>query len=191
MTNKSNLNCIDCSDKICRKQQISCKRERFNKEETINQYLKIRNSNVIKAAAKLVDNGKAGTLSRVEEIIEFSKTMNYKNIGLAYCYGMEKYAKVIQTIFSENGLVIIPISCSVGGLKQSEINTASCIHKVTCNPIGQAQQLNAENVDFTIIFGICLGHDILLQRNLNMDFTTLVVKDRVFHHNPLKALEIN
>jgi len=172
------------------KQQMSCERESFNKEETINQYLEIRNSKIVEAASELVDNGKAGTLSRIEEIIEFSKTMNYKNIGLAYCYGMEKQAKVLQTIFSENGLVIIPISCSVGGLKQSEINTTTCIHKVTCNPIGQAQQLNAENIDFTIIFGICLGHNILLQRNLNMDFTTLVVKDRVFHHNPLKALEI-
>ena len=189
--NKKNvtMNCIDCNDKICRKQSNSCKREDFNNEEVIKQYKDKRNSSIVNAAAMLVDNGKAGTLSRIDEIIEFSKTMNYKKIGLAYCYGMEKQAKALQKIFTDKGLSLTSISCSVGGLKQSVINSKSCIHKVSCNPIGQAQQLISENVDFTIILGICLGHDILLQSNLNMDFTTLVVKDRVFHHNPLKAME--
>ena len=115
--------------------------------------------------------------------------MNYNKIGLAYCYGMEQTAMKIKKIFIENSLDIIPISCSVGGLTQSEINTASCIHKVSCNPIGQAEQLNSENVDLTIVMGICLGHDILLHKNLNMDFTTLVVKDRVYNNNPIKIFE--
>ncbi len=185
------MNCIECSDKICRKQQSSCEQESFGKTETITQYLDKSNCEIIKAAAQLVDGGRAGTLSRIEEIIEFSKTMNYNKIGLAYCFGMEKHSRAIQTIFKEKQLNIIPISCSVGGLKQSEVNTDSCIHKVACNPLGQAQQLNNENVDLTIIMGICLGHDILLQRNLKMDFTTLVVKDRVNNHIPIKSLENN
>ncbi len=185
------MNCIDCNDKICRKQQNSCERESFDKTETIEQYQESSNCEIIKAAAHLVDNGKAGKLSRFQEIIEFSKSMNYKKIGLAYCYGMERQAIAIQKIFSENELTILPISCSVGGLKQSEVNVASCIHKVSCNPLGQAQQLNDENVDFTLVMGICLGHDILLQRNLKMDFTTIVVKDRVHNHSPLKELERN
>jgi len=183
------MDCIDCIDKVCRKQQESCERESFDKTATIEQYQDNSNCEIIKAAAQLVDGGRAGKLSRIEEIIEFSKTMNYKKIGLAYCFGMEKHAISIQKIFVENGLPMIPISCSVGGLKQSEVNADSCIHKVSCNPLGQAQQINSENCDFAIIMGICLGHDILLQRNLKMDFTTLVVKDRVHHHSPLKALE--
>jgi len=178
------MDCIDCNDKICRKQPNSCEKESFDKKETISKYLDSSNCEIIKAAAKLVDNGKAGKLSRLQEIIEFSKTMNYKKIGLAYCYGMEKQVLKFKKILSDNGLEIIPISCSVGGLKQSEINQESCIHKVSCNPLGQAQQLNSENVDFTIVFGICLGHDIILQRNLKMDFTTFVVKDRVFQNQP-------
>ena len=36
--------------------------------------------------------------------------------------------------------------------------------------------------------GLCLGHDILLQKTLLTDFTTFVVKDRVLKHNPLLAL---
>jgi len=182
------MNCTDCNDKVCRKQQNSCGRESFNKEEIIHQYQDISNSEIVQASAQLVDDGRAGTLSRIEEILEFAKTMNYKKIGLAYCYSMEKYAKIIQNKFSEKGFSVSSVSCSLGGLKQSEVNATSCIHKVSCNPIGQAQHLNSEKVDLTLIIGICLGHDILLQRNLNMDFTTFIVKDRFFKHNPLLSL---
>lgn len=183
------MNCTDCSDKICIKQQNSCSKESFKKEETLHNYHKTENKTIVDASALLVDNGRAGTLSRIDEICEFAKSLNFKKIGIAYCYGMEKNVKKIESYFKEKGFEVSAVSCSVGGLKQSEVNETSCIHKVSCNPIGQANQLNSENVDLTVVVGICLGHDILLNRNLNMDFTTLVVKDRVFNHNPLKALE--
>ena len=51
-----------------------------------------------------------------------------------------------------------------------------------------ANILNSSGVQFTILMGLCLGHDILLQKNLNMDFTTFIVKDRVTKHNPLLGL---
>ncbi|MEI7596191.1 MAG: DUF1847 domain-containing protein [Bacteroidota bacterium] len=183
------MDCLNCENKICRKEQGSCSDVIFNKEYIRQMYQINENKSVIESAAQLVDNGRAGTLSRIAEIVEFAKLMNYKKIGLAYCYGMERDAKNLQAIFAELGLNIIGISCSVGGLQQSEVNAKSCIHKVSCNPLGQAEQLNTEDVDLTIVMGICLGHDILLTRNLTMDSTTLVVKDRVFNHNPLKFLE--
>lgn len=183
------MNCTDCGDKVCRKQQDSCEREDFDKAETIRQYQENSTEKIIHASAHLVDNGRAGTLSRIDEIAEFARSMNYQKIGLAYCYGMEKYAITIQNLFSEKGFAVSAVSCSVGGLKQSEVNAASCIHKVSCNPIGQAHQLNFEQVDLTLIIGICLGHDILLQRHLKMDFTTLIVKDRVHNHHPLLAIK--
>ena len=33
-----------------------------------------------------------------------------------------------------------------------------------------------------------MGHDILIQKHLKMDFTTFAVKDRVLGHNPILAL---
>ena len=181
------MNCTKCNDKRCLKQQSSCNRESFTKSEVIDQYQELANSEIIQVAAQLVDNGRAGTLSRVEEIVEFANLMNYKKLGLAYCYGMEQHAKAMETILTDKGFKVSAVSCSVGGLNQSEVNSASCIHKVSCNPLGQAKQLNAENVDLTLVIGICLGHDILLNRNLKMDFTTLVVKDRKNNHAPLKG----
>jgi uncharacterized metal-binding protein len=115
--------------------------------------------------------------------------MNYKKIGLAYCYGMEKDMQNIKILLNSQGIKISAISCTVSGLAQDEVNSQSCIHKVSCNPIGQAEQLNGEKTDFVIIAGICLGHDILLQRNIKCDFTTLIVKDRVYNHNPIMAAQ--
>jgi uncharacterized metal-binding protein len=182
------MNCTTCDDKMCRKQQTSCDRESFDKNEVIAEYQDISNREIVKAAAELVDSGRAGTLSRMEEIVEFAQTMGYKKLGLAYCYGMEQYANAIETVLIDKGFKVSAVSCSVGGLKQSEVNSASCIHKVSCNPLGQAEQLNTENVDLTLVVGICLGHDILLNRTLNMDFTTLVVKDRKNNHAPLLGI---
>ena len=183
------MNCTTCSDKVCRKSQSSCEKEIFKKSEVINNYQNPKNSEIVKAAAELVDGGRAGTLSRIEEIIEYAKLMKYQKIGIAYCYGMEQYAKAIETLLTDEWFDVSAVSCSVGGLKQSEVNDASCIHKVSCNPLGQADQLNAEEIDLTLVVGICLGHDILLNRNLKMDFTTLVVKDRKFNHAPLQGIK--
>lgn len=183
------MNCTTCEDKVCRKQLESCDRTSFFKNEILEQYKEVAHCEIVKAATELVDSGRAGTLSRMEEIIEFAKRMNYQKLGIAYCYGMEKQAKAIEKLLADEWFDVSSVSCSVGGLKQSEVNSASCVHKVSCNPLGQAEQLNAEKVDLTLVIGICVGHDILLNRNLGMDFTTLVVKDRKFNHAPLLGIE--
>jgi uncharacterized metal-binding protein len=181
------MDCTNCQPKTCRESE-SCGIEKFDNAEVIIDYQKPQNQKILQAAASLVDNGKAGTLSRLQETIVFIKGMGYKKIGLAYCYGMEKEAKLLKKIFKAVGIRLRAVSCTVGGIRQNEINMSSCIEKVSCNPLGQARELNDEGVDFVIIMGICLGHDILLQRNLKSDFTTIVVKDRVFGNAPLKAI---
>jgi uncharacterized metal-binding protein len=148
------------------------------------------NMKIVQAAANLVDHGRAGTLSRLQEVIEFSKSMNFKRIGIAYCYGMEHDAALITTIFRESGFKIFPVSCTTGGFKQSDVNIASKIEKVSCNPLAQAAQLNAESVDFTITVGLCMGHDILFNKHIESYTTTLLVKDRVHNHNPVDAIAI-
>jgi uncharacterized metal-binding protein len=181
------MDCTNCQPKTCRDSE-SCGIEKFNGPEVIIDYQEPENQKILQAAASLVDNGKAGTLSRLQETIEFIKSMGYKKVGLAYCYGMEKEAKLLKKLFKAEGIRLRAVSCTVGGINQNEINTSSCIEKVSCNPLGQARELNEEGVDFVIIMGICLGHDILLQRNLKSDFTTLVVKDRIFANALLQAI---
>jgi len=146
------------------------------------------NQQIIQAAANLVDNGRAGTLSRLQEIVEFSRSMNFQRIGLAYCYGMEGDAGLVARFLSDSGLKPVPVSCTTGGFKQSEVNATSEAQSVSCNPLAQAEQLNSESVDLTLTMGLCLGHDILFQKQIQSYTTTLVVKDRVHSNNPIKAV---
>jgi uncharacterized metal-binding protein len=182
------MDCTQCAPKFCRKSS-TCGAEQFDRNQLASQYAEEQNQQIVQAASLLVDNGRAGSLSRLQEIIEFVKSMKYHKIGLAYCYGMENDAITLKDVFRKEGLRLQTVSCTVGGLSESDVHSASCDLHVSCNPIGQAQQLNAEGTEFVILMGICLGHDILLQRNPTVDFTTFVVKDRVFNHQPLTALK--
>ncbi len=181
------MDCIHCSPKTCRNVD-SCGAERYDAAAVKEAYQEPSAQSIVQAAAALVDGGRAGTVSRLREIIEFAHTMKYKKIGLAYCYGMERDAEAVGAIFREHGIRLTGVSCTVGGITQDSVNQSSCTQKVSCNPIGQAEQFNAEGVDLVILMGICLGHDILLQRSLRSDFTTFVVKDRVFDNDPLRIL---
>ena len=67
-------------------------------------------------------------------------------------------------------------------------NRESDLPGLSCNPLGQAAQINAAAPDLTVTMGLCLGHDILFHRHLEGDVTTLVVKDRVHGHAPRKGL---
>ncbi len=57
-----------------------------------------------------------------------------------------------------------------------------------CNPIAQAEILNAVGTDLNVIVGLCVGHDALFTKHSRAPVTTLVVKDRVTGHNPVAVL---
>lgn len=142
-----------------------------------------------RAASILVDDGRAGTLNRLEEITEYAKLRGYRLLGVAYCYGMEPEAALLREYLQKEGFKAVMVSCTVDGVPECEVNTAADGQSVSCNPIGQANALNRSGAEFTILMGLCLGHDVLIQKNLEMDFTTWVVKDRVTKHRPMDALQ--
>jgi len=181
------MNCLQCKTKLCRA-GTACGAESFTAGSMGQKYHDLHSQRIVQAAAQLVDNGRAGTLSRLQETIEFIKIMEYKKVGLAYCYGMEKQADAVFQKIKEAIPSVIGISCTVGALGQHQVNKKSSITNVSCNPLSQAEQLNNEGVDFVIVMGLCLGHDILFQKHIQADCTTLVVKDRVYNHCPLEAL---
>ncbi len=181
------MDCTKCNTKNCRATG-SCNAQKFDSEALKVTYGLPDNQNIIQAAANLVDNGRAGTLSRLQEIVEFSTSMRFHRIGIAYCYGMEADTALVAQFLRENGFKTIPVSCTTGGFKQSEVNATSEIQSVSCNPFAQAEQLNLESVDLTLTMGLCLGHDILFQKQIQSLTTTLVVKDRVHNNNPIHAV---
>ncbi len=178
------MDCTKCTVKGCRKAQPCFDRS----SAYIDNYYSEENRTYTKSASLLIDNGKAGTLTRIEEIVEFSKERRFSKLGVAYCYGLEKEAVLLREYLENEGLKPVMVSCTVDGIKESQLDPAKIKNTVSCNPLGQANILNSSGVEFTILMGLCLGHDILIQKNLKMDFTTFVVKDRIFKHNPLIGL---
>jgi uncharacterized metal-binding protein len=178
-------NCLDCSSKSCKTNGSDC----FGlHQSSIKTYGEGAAPAIIQSASQLVDKGRAGQLSRFQEVIEFCQSRDYKNIGLAYCFGMEPIAGEIRTIMKDKGLNILPARCTMGGVRESEIDPVKNGEAISCNPAGQAHFLN-ERADFVIEMGLCLGHDVLFHQELTVPFTVLIVKDRVYNHNPLEGIK--
>ncbi len=178
------MDCTLCTAKGCRT-NIPCT---DYSHEYIDFYQKEEILTTIRSASELVDDGRAGNLSRLEEIVAYAGLKNYRTLGVAYCYGMEKEAVLLKKYLKNEGVEPVMVSCTVDGLKESQIDSAKCVDSISCNPLGQANILNSSSVDFTILMGLCLGHDILIQKALTMDFTTWLVKDRVTMHRPMEGL---
>jgi len=182
------MECTLCNLKSCR-QLSSCGIEKFDRKEALDAYHDPDTQTVVQAAAHLVDAGRAGTLSRIEEIAEFATERGWKRLGLAYCFGMEAEASLVSRFFRSRKFRVEAVSCSTGAFAQDKMNETSAIHKTGCNPLGQAEQIRSAAVDLVIEMGLCLGHDMLLhERMAGIPSTTLVVKDRTTGHDPLKAI---
>ena len=58
---------------------------------------------------------------RIEETIDFCKSMDYKRIGLAFCGALHREAAVVAKIFRAHGLETVSVMCKVGGIDKAAI----------------------------------------------------------------------
>jgi len=131
---------------------------------------------------------------RIVEVLEFAEKMKYRRLGLAFCIGLRKEAKIVKKIFSANGFDVISVVCKVGRVPKEKIGVRddqkiSVGHfESMCNPILQISILNDEKSDFNVLMGLCVGHDSLFFKYAEAPCTVLAVKDRLLGHNPLAAI---
>jgi uncharacterized metal-binding protein len=132
---------------------------------------------------------------RIVELIEFSKKRGYKKLGLAFCGGLSSEARTLTEILENHGFEVISVRCKVGatpkekiGIKPEEKIAGAGNWETMCNPIAQAEIINAANVDFAVMLGLCIGHDTLFIKYCRVPMTVIAVKDRVTGHNPLAPL---
>jgi len=168
------------------------------REETVNQeifaeYAKTANSEFFIVSSDIEAIG-YGKWPRLKETIEFCKRLGYQKVGLAFCRGLRKEAKVIDSILKSHGLDVVSVICKTGGISKEQVGIAE-EHKLNpgryepmCNPIAQAVLLNSQQTDFNITVGLCVGHDSLFYKYSDALVTTLIVKDRVLAHNPVGAV---
>jgi len=137
------------------------------------------------------------TKTRIVEICEFAKKMGYERLGLAFCVGLTKEARLVTEILESHGFEVVSVLCKAGrtskeliGLEESE-KIFQGSDEAMCNPIYQASLLNEEDSELNILLGLCVGHDSLLFKYAKAPTTVLAVKDRVTGHNPLAAIYLS
>ena len=132
--------------------------------------------------------------TRIEEIAEFAHKMGYRRLGLAFCVGLRREAKIVAEIYSGKGFDLVSVICKTGAGDKELIGLDSDQKIVPnqpetmCNPILQAMILNQSKTDFNIMLGLCVGHDSMFLKEADAPCTVLAVKDRVLGHNPLAAI---
>ena len=134
--------------------------------------------------------------TRVQEIIEFANRMGWRKIGIATCIGMLDLTHVLAGILESHGLEVISVACKNDSIPKEELGLTDAQKirpggfEAACNPLAQAELLNAHGSEFNIVMGLCVGHDSLFFRHAAAPTTVLVTKDRVLGHNPAAALQL-
>lgn len=191
--------CAHCTVLACRSNDLekmpkNCPmRQQAVYEEVMPEYQKPENKELFIEAAKLEHDGYC-EWNRVREIIELCKRMHYQKVGLAFCVGLQKEAKIFVDIMKRHGIEVTAIICKNGSFdkesfgipKESKLKPES--FEAACNPIAQARFLAEEGTDFNVLLGLCVGHDTLFFKYSQAPLTVLAVKDRVLGHNPCVAL---
>lgn len=131
---------------------------------------------------------------RVQEVCEFAQKMGYKKLGVAFCIGLYREARVVSDILKAQGFTVASVMCKCGGVPKETIGVSDeekvriGTFESMCNPIIQAAILNEEKTDFNVLVGLCVGHDSLFFKYSQAYTTVLIAKDRVLGHNPAAAL---
>jgi uncharacterized metal-binding protein len=132
--------------------------------------------------------------TRIEEIMEFAAKMTYRRLGMAFCIGLSREAKVVETLLASRGFEVVSAACKAGRIPKEHLGLRRDqqldpeTDEAMCNPVLQAMLLNRAQTDFNILLGLCVGHDSLFLKYAEAPCTVLAVKDRVLGHNPLAAV---
>ena len=190
--------CADCSVNACRsgdfdKMPLNCPmRDRENLDGIITEYQKEEIREFHRTAA-IVEKAGYCKWPRVRETMEFVARMGYKRLGVAFCVGFKKEARILAQLLRQNGFEVVSVACKCGGYDKNTVGVAD-EDKIRggfepmCNPITQAELMNQSATEFNIALGLCVGHDSLFYRYSDAMVTTLVAKDRAMGHNPAAAL---
>lgn len=134
--------------------------------------------------------------TRVEEVVQFAKRMGYRKIGIANCISFVDYAYVLSGILESHGFEVVSVACKNGSIPKEELGIREQEKvrpggfEALCNPLAQAELLNAHGCEFNVVMGLCIGHDSLFFKYAKGLSTVLVAKDRVLGHSPIAALQL-
>jgi len=156
-------------------------------QETKPQYLD--DPNVAKmhlATAKILKRSNY-LWPRIREAIELAKGLGIKKVGLAVCIGLLREGREFARFLERAGLEVYSVACMIGGLEARETGVPEDLlygAMLSCNPIAQAEILNAYGTELNYMYGLCTGHDSIFIRFSKAPVTCVVAKDVVTANNP-------
>lgn len=180
------MKCAACSLKNCAKVGQNC--TAYDKNTITAKYEGPWRDIMEKAAC--TEGTFYNTLTRMEETKEFCQFMGYKKLGLAFCVGLHREARLVAAYFKKF-FEVESVICKVCGTAKEELNLVQIkpgARETMCNPALQAQLLADAGTEFNISMGLCVGHDAIFNKMSHVPVSVLVAKDRVLAHNPLGAV---
>ena len=179
MAEMAEVQCISCETRACtddiQRTPDFCPRR--NAKESLEEAEKIRATDPevrkIASVAKSVETEGYRVWPRVRELVEFSRRLGLRKLGVAFCAGLREETTQLAKILESHEFELSTVACTVNG---------------GCNPVGQALILNQQGTELNVIMGLCMGHDVLFSKFSEAPVTTLVVKDRAMCHNPVAPL---
>jgi uncharacterized metal-binding protein len=191
-----------CSNHYCKKGELeklplNCPCNEKEEQEKIKELYNEDENYKLAYNSALVEAEGYCKKTRLEETMDFAKKCNFKKLGVAFCVGLSKEAKMLCLILRQNGFDVDSVVCKNGSIPKEflKIKDSEKIIPGTfepmCNPIGQANFFNNAKTDLNIILGLCVGHDSLFIKYSNAPVTVFAVKDRVLAHNPIGALYLS
>ncbi len=191
--------CASCTVAACRSGEFdklpkNCPMlEPENFDHILDEYLKPENHEFYVRSSAIEAMGYC-RWPRLRETAEFARSMGYTRLGLGFCVGLHKEARLVSQILREQGFEVVSVACKTGSIPKAEVGIKPEqqirpeAREVMCNPIAQAQLLNRSQTQLNICLGLCVGHDSLFYKYCDAPVTTLVAKDRVTGHNPAAAI---
>ena len=190
--------CVDCGILNCQTRDKEYPEFCLTTELSADTVEKVRRlyeddeNNKVSVISAQIENEFYLRYTRVEEVVEFSKRMDYKKIGIATCVGLIEESRILARILRKNGFEVYGAVCKIGSFLKTDVGVSeediTRTGVVMCNPIMQAEVLNQVETEFNVVMGLCVGHDSLFYKYSKALVTTLVAKDRVLAHNPVGAL---
>lgn len=176
------MRCDLCTEKLC-KEGMAC-----TSCDAAALYSDTEDRRMMRAASE-VEAEYYGEVNRIQEIILFSRKMGYRKLGLAFCAALSEEAAKLSQIL-ENYFEIATVNCKVCGVPKAEMDAMESdkVGSISCNPIEQAEVLNAAKTDLNLLLGLCVGHDALFIKYSQAPVVPVAAKDRAIAHNPLGAL---
>jgi uncharacterized metal-binding protein len=159
------MNCAICVTKECR-EGMDCTDIRG---DVINVYKDRKNRKILRVAS-IIDSEFSMRMNRLQELMLFCRKMGYRHLGIAFCISLEEEMGVLHDILAKR-FRISSVCCKVCGINRKAFDLP-----------------NQNRTDLNIIFGLCMGNDILFSKYSDAPVTTLVVKDRILANNPIGAI---